>query len=205
MRPWLPLSALLLVGCSEFGTLIVQGDVPDPPVFPDQSDSDLPVDPGPPPISADNCGPYVEPTAFERGREISVRSGDTVLRRSGAFSFDWTWSGCEVERFFDRDGLFDCETYWDATGSLQDIAGGGPEFVYRVARVVNTEFTTCEPSEDSVTRYGLEVQWLDGTMNLSEADPGAPPEWLLLSEEAPFESNDLFTRVELHYVSGFID
>jgi|GEM_PF-6061567 len=144
-----------------------------------------------------DCGPWVVPQG--PGGEVRVFSGDVFLQQTSA---GWVWQGCEVERYFESSGAFDCENYWLVTGSMVGWDAGAEAADYALEFEYQSGPTSCGGEGDDEWRYLVDYDFGAGELDLYWANPGGG-NWSLWASTL-FSINAAQTEVTFDYVTEFL-
>lgn len=163
------LTLVMLAACDERGQILLTDDLvtdtadtlPDPTKPPvtdeDAEDTEAEVpdteEPLTPPAPTD-CGPAPSVPAAFLGAPSRVFVGEATLRRTSAIA-PWTWSGCEVERWFDATGAWACDIVRTPKGEGREQIFGDPKIPFDLVLTVRGADTTCTQAIDLVLRYGV--------------------------------------------------
>lgn len=162
---------LLLTACADRGTFMFTDPdgtdddtlVPDtdggkPDVPDDKEDTDGDDDTGAEPVPGEPfpCGLDLYPPDAMLGAPSRVFLGSTRVRRTAQIG-QWSWSGCEVERYFEADGTWACDVVRTAKGSGTDVLFAEPPVQLDVTLEVDAAATTCDRGVDLELKYGVEI------------------------------------------------
>ena len=191
------------------------------------SDDDDATAPAPGPIAA--CGPFVSPPN-NTGEDSAHFAGEVLAHRPNSGE-NRVWTGCEVRRFFDKNGQYRCQVYWSTNG--ERVQWSDPCSAYAVAATYVPAYSDCSPSQlgdetfyldDFEWSYGTEYHWPQTQLSLwsatGEVDevPGGPPggecgfngpqggEWARWDQDIPFSNwggNDGWEFLSFEYATEF--
>lgn len=162
-------AAVVLVGCAQgVGEIAISGAEEADPGFVDpRSEGGTTVAPGvdnpggDAPVDENEgpalCGPETHLRPEHSGSHWRHFVGSTTLERTSSDAWDWKWTGCEAERYFDDQGELLCERVWHLSGPIIDALPGDPEYVYSLAFKADS-MSTCAETVDQDWVYGFDVQ-----------------------------------------------